>query len=80
MLDSRAWLHDILEQSHMVRHAGDVAAAGEGRGVAVDGDRAALGDEAGPGAGEGAGVGVAAELEHAASNSPAASDSAKTRR
>jgi len=25
LLDSRAWLHDILEQSHMVRHAGDVA-------------------------------------------------------
>ena len=24
LLDSRAWFHDILEQSHMVRHAGDV--------------------------------------------------------
>ncbi|HVN76725.1 MAG TPA: glycosyltransferase family 39 protein, partial [Thermoanaerobaculaceae bacterium] len=24
LLDSRAWIHDILEQSHMVRHAGDV--------------------------------------------------------
>jgi hypothetical protein len=50
-----------------------------GVGVAVG---AAVGEAAGVGTGEGegAGVGVAAEPEHAASNSPAASDSANTRR
>jgi hypothetical protein len=68
-----------------VRSMVSVAGTSEGAPVAVGvgvAVGAAVGEAVGVGTGEGegAGVGVAAEPEHAASNSPAASDSANTRR
>jgi hypothetical protein len=67
----------------MVSVAGTSEGAAVGVGVAVGaavGEAVGVGTGEGEGEGEGAGVGVAAEPEHAASNSPAASDSANTRR